>query len=85
MVENWRYLLRCHECGRFVKPSADYSVPFGGPCDLEPPPEQYYCESCSKRLEEHYVLSGWVPDDWLRANWQSRAAKRLNYKFRERG
>jgi len=82
---NWRWDFHCYECGRFVKSSSDSSIPFGGPCDYEPPPEQFYCERCAKRLEDHYVQAGWVPDDWLRAAWQVRAAERLGYKFRERG
>jgi hypothetical protein len=76
---------RCYECGQFVKANADYSVPFGGPCDYEPPDQQDYCDKCAKRLEDYYVEAGWVPDDWLRAGWQVRAAERLGYTFRERG
>ena len=68
---------RCCECGRFCGYDAESSTPFGGPTDLEPPDEEFYCAPCVTKNEEHYVCEGWVPTSWEKAPWHRRVAARL--------
>ena len=68
--------IRCAWCGLFCSWDSDYSVPFGGYNDHEPPPEEFFCHSCAKSLEEDHVKRGFVPSNWIPAQWEKRAAKR---------
>jgi len=69
--------IRCDTCGRFVRwGEEDTSAPFDTAA-LEPPDDEHYCPRCARELEEYYVEQGWVPNDWIKAGWQRRAAARL--------
>jgi hypothetical protein len=68
----------CCVCGRFCSWSADRSAPFNSMA-VGPPEEEFYCDRCAKAQEEHYVNAGWVPNSWIKADWERRAAKRLGF------
>ena len=69
--------LRCGECGRFMAGVADSSTPFGDCTMSEPPDDEYYCAPCALRLEEEAVQRDYLPDNWIPAAWERRAAQRL--------
>lgn len=50
-MKKYRYDITCQECGRFCKP-ADSGTHYGGPTDLEPPDEVYWCKDCANRKME---------------------------------
>lgn len=78
-IERWYYNLRCHFCGRFVKPDADFSVPYGSYYDMEPSYPEYYCPLCIERLEQRYRGYGRPPQDWTKSHWGRKLAKELGY------
>lgn len=45
----------------------------------EPPDEEYYCLPCGIRLEEEAVDRKVLPTNWLSADWERRAARRLGF------
>ena len=48
------YRPRCTCCGRFCRP-ADEGTPFGGPQDMEPPDEEFWCAPCVEVEVAFYV------------------------------
>ena len=60
--------IKCSECGRFCKP-CDRGVPFGSITSTEPPDEEYFCEKCSKKLEQYYLNKKRIPQYWIKPNW----------------
>lgn len=70
------YRPRCTCCGRFCRP-ADEGTPFGGPQDMEPPDEEFWCAPCVEVEVAFYVRAAWCPQYWLRPAWVDRVAKVL--------
>ena len=68
---------KCCYCGRFVRWDADVSSPFGGALDVDPPDPEHYCPGCAKRLEDEAVAKGGLSPNWIPAEWERRAAKRM--------
>jgi hypothetical protein len=68
--------MRCSSCGRFCRP-ADRGIPFGGPTDLEPPDEQFWCRRCARSEELRCLKTEWVPLYWVKPRWTRKAARRL--------
>lgn len=77
------YNPRCSRCGRFTGYDSDSSTPFGTYRDYEPPDPEYYCGLCAIQLEEEAVRRGHLLTNWVSANWERRAAKRLGRVAKE--
>lgn len=76
-TKRWYYDLRCCHCGRFVKPDADSSAPYGRYDDLDPPEDEYYCNECIKRLKAEYIAAKRVPVEYRLAHWQQQVIDEL--------
>ena len=77
------FYFRCARCGSFLPYDSnryDESTSFGGCEDTEPPDAACICLRCAKYNEDRAVERGWVPNDWRKADWQRRAAKRLGWR-----
>jgi len=61
---NWRYDIKCCECGRFVPYGADSGIHWGHSYDYEPPDPHWFCEECADRNFGWYVERGYVPNAW---------------------
>lgn len=68
---------RCCWCQRFVPWDADESISFGSTEDTEPPDPEHYCAPCAKKLEDDAVAKGYLYQNWVPAEWERRAAKRM--------
>lgn len=77
MGNRWFYDLRCCVCGRFVPSDADSEGPYGGPTDIDPPPDQFYCAECALKEKEDHIKAGWVPAVYRKAKWQLEVAQAL--------
>lgn len=75
-MSNTRYYydLHCCVCGGFVKPGADSEGPYGKATDIDPPPDEYYCERCAKAKKLDYISGGriwrWA---YRESKWQTEA------------
>ncbi len=70
---------RCEGCGRFTSYDADYYIPFGGPCDFEPPDPVYMCPRCreeSRRLDRQ---RGRPHDNWVPSKLDREIAEEFGY------
>lgn len=70
----------CCYCGQFVKHDADSSTPFGRSYDVEPRAPEYYCEAHAKSCYEYHVKNKWLPTNWIKSDWERRAAETLGYE-----
>ena len=77
--DKYYYDIRCTVCGRFCKSTCDSGTPYGNSLDTEPPEDEYWCDSCAKKEEDHYVKEGRVPDYWIQPKWVRKAAKSLGF------
>ena len=51
----------------------------------EPPDPEFYCAVCAGNEETRAVNRGFIGNDWRKANWQYRAAKRIGLVARAPG
>ena len=75
---NYRFDIRCSNCGRFCIP-ADSGTVFGGYWDLEPPDSELFCKKCVKKLYKEAIKTGEIPMYWQKPLWTVRAARALGY------
>jgi len=80
MGKRYIYTFRCCVCGRFTDYKSDYSVPFGGYEDYEPPDEEYYCKKCIKDMINWCLKTGFVPQSWIPAKWEIKVAHKLGFR-----
>ena len=71
MTERWHYDIRCCECGRFVKSTADRGAAWGNSYMMEPPDEEWFCEECAQRNIDSFLRMGrvlrawWIPPNFV--------------------
>lgn len=61
---NWRYDIRCHWCGKFMKSGYVYT-PWGTCLDEEPPDDELICDKCFTPSREILLNAMWrKPSRW---------------------
>ena len=79
MKQRRYYNVQCHICGRFVRPDADYHVPYGGYYDMEPKYPEHFCPKCIERREKQCREYGEPPQTWIKSRWGRRLAEELGF------
>ena len=77
--DKYYYDIRCAACGRFCKSNCDSGIPYGNSLDTEPPEDEYWCDSCTKKEEKYYVKQEWIPNYWMQPKWIRRVAEQLGF------